>query len=367
MADPETVEVGDISDIVKIEVPEAKQEPMSVREAVQLLRSLKDKKAVAEAAPNAPEPQESEADEAEDAQPIEAQGEAQEAEPEEVPAIEPPASWKTEEKDRFKSLPPETQAYIKEREMERERLLSRSQNEAAEKSKALSAKEQAVEQARIQYESALPQLLQVLHSQQQGEFADVKTIADVEKLAREDWPRYLQWDVAQKKMAAVQQEMLAAQQRQQQEKSETFNKFANEQDKLFTERAPEMADEKKAEKLKQNAVDVLNDLGFSQTELADSWNGQRDLSLRDHRIQLLIRDAIQWREAQKRGVSIGTQKKPVPPVQRPGAAQSEGAANVARVKQLTEQLQNASGMQATRIAYDLTMAKRALGQTQRGN
>src|SRR6266567_4029175 len=85
----------------------------------------------------------------------------------------------------------------------------RRQNEAAEKLKGLTAKEQAVEQARQTYEAALPQLLQTLQQQQAGEFADIKSMADVERLAREDWPRYLLWDLQQKKIADVTQQLLA--------------------------------------------------------------------------------------------------------------------------------------------------------------
>ena len=61
---------------------------------------------------------------------------------------------------------------------------------------------------------SVPVPMEIHKQQQAGEFNDIKTIADVEKLAREDWPRYLQWDLAQKKIAAVAQEMNAAQQRQ---------------------------------------------------------------------------------------------------------------------------------------------------------
>jgi hypothetical protein len=44
-------------------------------------------------------------------------GETQATEPEgNLPPIEPPRSWTTEEKERFKSLPRELQAYLSERE-----------------------------------------------------------------------------------------------------------------------------------------------------------------------------------------------------------------------------------------------------------
>ena len=207
-----------------------------------------------------------------------------------------------------------------------------SQNEAAEKLKGLAAKEQAAEQLRQQYEATLPQFLQAAYEQQQGAFSDIKTIADVEKLARDDWPRYLQWDVAQKKIAAAQQEYQSVQQRQMQERSQRFNAFAQHEDNLFTQKVPEMADPEKAAKLQNSAVNVLKDIGFTPEELAASWQGQRDISLRDHRMQLLIRDAMSWREAQTKVRAAVT--KPVPPVQRPGVAPDRSAGREAEIQNL---------------------------------
>src|SRR5882672_4996536 len=48
----------------------------------------------------------------------------------EPPIIEPPRSWTKEEKERFFSLPRETQEYLANREQERDREIRRSQNEA---------------------------------------------------------------------------------------------------------------------------------------------------------------------------------------------------------------------------------------------
>src|SRR5207247_451171 len=61
---------------------------------------------------------------------------------EEPPPIEPPRSWTKGEKERFQSLPRETQEYLAEREQERDRTIRQSQNEAAEKLKGLTAREQ---------------------------------------------------------------------------------------------------------------------------------------------------------------------------------------------------------------------------------
>ncbi len=279
------------------------------------------------------------------------------AEPAEAPPIEPPRSWNKEAKERWQSLPRETQEYLAERERERERELRRGQNEAAEKLKGLTAKEQAADQARQQYESALPLLLDNLQSAMQGEFSDIKTMADVQKMAAEDWPRYVRWDAQQKQVAAVQQEMKGAEERRMAELKQRWTEFAKREDFLFTEKAPEMADKDKAAKLQGAAVSVLKELGFSDEELSRSYHGKQGMSLRDHRVQLLVRDATLWHEAQAKAKAATA--KPVPPVQRPGVSQGKGAEREAAIQNLNQQLDKASGVNALRAAAKLVAARRA--------
>jgi hypothetical protein len=309
---------------------------------------------------------ESAADEAGDAAAAENQQPPRETESAEPPAaaglkpapieapIEPPRSWTKGEQERFKSLPRETQEYLSVREQERDREFRRSQNETAEQRKALEAERQKAEQARAQYESALPQLLETLAQQQAGEFSDIKTMADVEKLARDDWPRYLQWDLAQKRIAAVQQQVIAARERQAQETHAKFAEYARREDTLFAEKVPDMGDPEKALRLQQQALAVLKDFGFGEEELGRSWNGQGDLSLRDHRVQLLVRDAILWRDAQAKAKAAAT--KPVPPVQRPSAATTQPAAREQELQNLSRRLDQTGSL---KDAAALLRARRA--------
>jgi len=276
----------------------------------------------------------------------------------EAPPIEPPRSWTKEDKELFASLPRATQERLAERERSRESDFLRRQNEAAEKVKGLSAKEQAVELARQHYEAALPQLFATLQSQQAGEFADIKSMADVERLAREDWPRYLLWDLQQKKIADVGAQLLAAQHRQAHEQLAQFAEFATREDDLFKEKVPDMVDAAKAAELQSKALKVLHELGFDEErELVPMWNGQKELSLRDHRLQLLIRDATLWREAQAKAKAAAT--KPVPPVQRPGAASARQGTDEARVQHLTQRLEQTGSL---RDAAALVRARRVAGR-----
>lgn len=342
---------------------------ISLRDAARALASARKPKqpeAPPEAPPSDPEVEVSEtqrlADEANAAPPdAEAPGETQEADPaDEQPSIEPPRSWTKEAKERWQSLPRETQEYLAEREQERDREVRRSQNEAAEKLKGLTAKEQAVEQARQQYEAALPILAQNIQASMSSEFADIKTMADVQRMATEDWPRYARWDAQQKQLAAVQQEHQTALERQATEYRTKFAEFAKAQDSLLVEKVPELADTEKAAKLRSHALGVLRDVGFSEDEMNQTWSGESALNMRDHRWQMVLLKAAKYDAAQQAVTEkVTTAKaKPLPPVQRPGVAQPKGAQREATIQALSQRLDGARGNNALRIAADLIAEKR---------
>lgn len=346
-----------------IDAPTDMGEDTSVSDAARALARARYRKPEQAAGEQREDTQPSGADEstaqAGDAAPpeMEATGETQDADPADRPPIEPPRSWNAEARERWSKLDPDTQQYLLQRDSEDSAAVRKAQNEAADKLKGLTVKEQAVDQARQQYEAALPQLLTMLQAQQAGEFADIKTLADVERLAREDWPRYALWDVQQKKIAEVAQQLNVVQHRQALEKQQQFTDFAKREDDLFKEKVPDMADDKKAAELQTRCLATLTGLGFAEADLAASWNGQKDLSLRDHRVQLLIRDATLWREAQAKAKAA--QAKPVPPVQRPGTAPGRGEARAAEIQNLTQQLDKSSGVKALRTAARLAAARRA--------
>src|SRR5581483_5301032 len=135
-----------------------------------------------------------------------------------------------------------------------------------------------------------------------------------------------------------------------------WSEFARRQDDLFKEKVPEFADGDKAAKLQSAAVGVLKDIGFAEGELVALWNGQRGISLRDHRLQLLIRDGIRYREAQQKARLAAA--KPVPPVQRPGVAQPKGAARDAQLQALTTKLDKTGSLKdAARLLAERRKAR----------
>lgn len=260
-----------------------------------------------------------------------------------LPAIEPPRSWTKEARERWESLPRETQEYLATREQDRDREVRRSQNEAAEIRKAVEAEQRALAQARDQYEGAVPLIMQALQEQAAADFADIRTMADVDRMAREDWPRYVQWDAHTKKVQAVQSELATIQQRQASERGQKWSDFASKEDALFLEKVPEFSEPEKARKFSEGAIRTLIDgYGFSESELAKFWNGQGEFSLRDHRAQLLIRDAVRYQDAQAKAKANVI--KPLPHVQRPGASAPKGAAQDAQIQALTAKLEKTGSM-----------------------
>ena len=144
------------TDISVINVPNDTSPTLSTSDAARMLRAARkpkeqslgdfnqaarDKMAADAIAREPTEIPESTAQAGDAAPPQEAPGEQTEAaEPApEEPPIAPPRSWTKAEKERFATLPRETQEYLAERETERDREVRRSQNETAEKLKGLTA------------------------------------------------------------------------------------------------------------------------------------------------------------------------------------------------------------------------------------
>lgn len=285
------------------------------------------------------------------------------------PPIEPPRSWTKEEKEAFKLLPREHQQRLSEHDRKRESEFRRGQNEVAEQRKAIEAELRQVQQQRQQYEAALPQLLGVLNARQANEFADIKSMDDVRRMAGEDPFRFAQWQAHRMEVENVQREMqrtqaMRAQEQQQQQLKlrEEWAQFAQEQDRLFAEKAPEFRDPVKAEKAVSQARNYLTEIGFAEDELSASWEGQRGISLRDARIQAIIRDGMKFREAQR---AAKTAAKPnTPPVQKPGTAPvSNRGARTADIEALSQKLDSGSGgiREKLAIAAELQRLKRAQG------
>lgn len=272
-----------------------------------------------------------------------------------LPPLEPPRSWTQAEKERFQSLPRETQEYLSNREQEREREFRRGQNELAEQRKAIEAERQKAESVRQQYEAQLPALMQELQNAQQSAFSDIKTVDDVTKLAQEDPFRYLQWQAHQTKLQAVNAENERARSSKTQAEQAEWAKHVQKENELASEYIPELADKTKGPALTARAADRLGELGFKPEELARLASGQEKLSLYDHRIQRLIFSDLKLSDIQS--AKTAAVAKPLPPVQRPGVARSTNA-NSERIQALTDELNKTGSLKAAQELRALQSSQR---------
>lgn len=334
-------------------IPSSGSESLSAREASRLISGYREQRDGTGATEEAPQTEEAAPAEltAEQASEIPADS----AQPDEQSAIEAPRSWSKEHKEWFAQLPPSLQQYVNQRETERDTALRRGQNEAATLRQSLQEKERAVDQMRQQYEQVLPALMQQLQEQQMGQFADIKTQADVDRLARDDWQRFAMWQAHQMKVQNTNQMIQANYQRQQQEYAQKWNDFAKNEDGLFAQQATEMNDPQQAHTVATQAVTALRDIGFSDDDISKLWSGQASVSLRDHRMQLLVRDAARYRAA-KTGAPAKKASLPASRTLRPGTPAERASDAQVNLDSLNKTLDNTGKW---KDGAELLLARRA--------
>jgi hypothetical protein len=381
---------------------------LSISEAARALQAARRKPAAATpaapapAAPAAPEPaaEGAEDDQATAASELSVEGDAapgesqvtgetdDSANPPEKAPLPLPRSWTKEQAEHWNALPRATQEYLADRDSKTSAEVRRVQNEAAEKSKALAAKETAAEQARTQYESKIKSVVEVLENEQLREFPDIRSQADLDKLSQEFirlsseavplWEsdplaagqmqaragqvqaKLQAWNIHQQKLVAATNELKAADERKSQAQKDSWTKHVQDENKLAAEKIPELADKVKGPALRTRAVESLAALGFTNEELNKYAAGDERISIHDHRLQQLINSHLRLAEILAAPKPLAA--KPVPPVQRPGTPAPRGTAASEALKSLTSKLNNSGSLKdavALRLAQQRAQTRRA--------
>jgi len=359
MTDETGSPAGQESIALPADAPETFDSPSAAADYFNALRSAKPEKEDKAESAEAPEPATAENElpgEGDTASPETDSGEGEETVPE-TPAIEPPNSWTKAEKERFATLPRETQEYLHTRELERERAFSRSQNEIAEQRKAVQAEREAAEKVRQQYEASLPALMKELESVNQASFSDIKTMEDVVKLQAEDPFRFQSWQVHQMRLQAAKQESDRLQNEQNQTKQAKRASYEAEQNQRLVELVPEMADSKKAAELRERAISLLtDDLGLKNDQLTRWYADDTGHEILAHAgIQKLMADGLKFRDLLNAPKAVAS--KPLPPVQKPGTSKPSGTANSERIQALTRQLNETGDLKYAQELRQLQMRR----------
>jgi hypothetical protein len=147
------------------------------------------------------------------------------------------------------------------------------------------------------------------------------------------------------------------QQRAQQNYQREWQKFSGDEDSKFIQRAPEMADSATASAITNKAVNYLRSLGFSDGDLHRAYNGDASVSLRDHRMQLLIRDAVRYHDAVN---SVPQARRNAPTrVQKPGPSGTIARQEDLDMRAISNQLNGATGNAAARLGARIIEERRA--------
>jgi hypothetical protein len=229
-------------------------------------------------------------------------------------------------------------------------------NEQQVQEREQQAQWQAAVQAHEQYGAQIGDILLAFQNYPMpAEFSQVKT--------PDDWMRLQQTNPAlaqqmanyvQRRVETVNQlnaEHQKVQEQRRQVAAAQFADWGRAQDVEFERHAGEISRE-----LQVEALATLRDVGISDQEAAEAWNG-RPVSLRSAAAQRLILDATRWRLAQEKARTATT--KPVPPVQRPSVRQDRMSASAADLNAISRQLDNAGTMQQQlRLAGRLVAERR---------
>lgn len=249
-----------------------------------------------------------EGDDAAPGEPASGDTDESEAEPAE-PAIEPPSSWKAEDKALWPTLPREVQQVLTAREAEREAGISRRLEELAGERKAQEAERKQLSDARTQLIQQQEAALRTLYPELQL-FQGVNW----QELARTDPNQYIELDAQRQALIGKIQTAQGELERARQEHSDANRKalqerFADEKIKLAAA-LPVFADPVKGKETAQKLNQYLRDQGYTEDEINH---------IADHRtIKLVYKAWLADQSAAAKQAAQAKQTKTVPKMVRPG-------------------------------------------------
>ena len=142
------------------------------------------------------------------------------------------------------------------------------------------------EKQRQDYSTKLSELNQMMSVAQQQLNAEINS-ADLEKLYEEDPTEAARIEHRLKKK---QEKLNQAMQKTQSEQKKQFDGFLQDQQRKLVQKMPEFSNPEKASQLKTSMKSTLNSYGFNDQEIAQVY---------DHRIVMLVNDAMKFRNMQR--------------------------------------------------------------------
>ncbi len=191
------------------------------------------------------------------------------------------------------------------------------------------------EKQRQDYSSKLNELNQLMSVAQQQLNAEINS-ADLDKLYEEDPTEAARVERCLKRK---QDKLNQAVQKTQLEQQQQFESFLQDQQKKLTLKMPEFSDPAKSSQLKNNMRSYLTSYGFNDQEIAQVY---------DHRIVMLVNDAMKYRNMQNSKPNLA--KK----ITKPGKVFSSGVKKDKADLNLTKRREKLGRLKKTGSIKDAT-------------
>ena len=194
------------------------------------------------------------------------------------------------------------------------------------------------EKQRLSYSEKLNELNQRLSTAQVDLNAEINS-SELDKLYEEDPTEAARVErKLKKKQDALNQSMYQAQA----EQKEQFSSFLQEQQRKLVSKMPEFSDPAKASNIKANMKSTLNNYGFNDQEVAQVY---------DHRIVMLVNDAMKYRSMQNSKPNIAKKiTKPSKPFSS-GVKQGKSEANLKLRREKFSRLKKSGSMKAAQDVF----------------
>ena len=197
------------------------------------------------------------------------------------------------------------------------------------------------EKQRQDYSTKLGELNQMMSVAQQQLNAEINS-ADLEKLYEEDPTEAARIEHRLKKK---QEKLNLAMEKTQSEQKKQFDGFLQDQQRKLVQKMPEFSNPEKASQLKSSMKNTLNSYGFNDQEIAQVY---------DHRIVMLVNDAMKFRSMQKAKPNMAKKISKPGKVFSSGVKQTKADINLkARKDKLSRLRKSGSTKDAASIFLDM--------------
>ena len=197
------------------------------------------------------------------------------------------------------------------------------------------------EKQRQDYSTKLSELNQMMSVAQQQLNAEINS-ADLEKLYDEDPTEAAK---IEHRLRRKQEKLNQAMQKTQSEQKQQFDSYLQQQQKSLVSKLPEFSNPEKASQLKSSMKSTLNSYGFNDQEIAQVY---------EHRIVMLVNDAMKYRNLQKAKPNIAKKISKPGKVFSSGVKQTKADINLkARKDKLSRLRKSGSTKDAASIFLDM--------------